>query len=66
MIEIQRKDGSWIKFSCPEWNYYSAAKQAEIIRNLQNSAENIIPMPSKLDSMTDPILTAKLFDHTAN
>jgi hypothetical protein len=46
MIEIIRKDGSWIKFSCPEWNYLSPAAQKDIIRKLQENPVNIIwPRP---------------------
>ncbi len=61
MIEIQRKDGSWIKFYCPEWNYLLAAEQQDIIRKLKEWPTNVIPFEKKTGVQEIP-----LFDHTAN
>lgn len=49
MITIQKKDGSWIKFSCPEWNYLSAAQQKDILKKLSEWPTNVVPFKRKTE-----------------
>lgn len=66
MLEIQRNDGSWIKFSCPEWNTFTAEKQAEIIKRLKEKPFNIIPFKNPTGLNDKKLYHDRLFDHTAN
>lgn len=54
MIEIQRNDGTWIRFSCPEWNYLSPAQQKDILKKLRDVPYNIIPFVRSQGELKTP------------